>query len=44
MYQRDIKFIKDSQKLFHKQLMNHLERNGLLFNDQFGFRAKRSTE
>jgi len=24
--------------------MNHLERNGLLFNYQFGFRAKRSTE
>ena len=32
------------EKLFHKQLMNHLERNGLLFNYQFGFRAKRSTE
>ena len=32
------------EKLFHKQLMNHLERNGLLFNYQFEFRAKRSTE
>ena len=32
-------------KLFHKQLMNHVEkRNGLLFNYQCGFRAKRSTE
>ena len=28
------------EKLFHKQLMNHLERNALLFNYQFGFRAK----
>ena len=28
----------------HKQLMEHLERNSLLFKHQFGFRSKRSTE
>ena len=36
--------LKIIEKLFHKQLVDHLERNGLLFNYQFGFRTKRSTE
>ena len=32
------------ERVVHKQLMDHLERNSLLFKHQFGFRSKRSTE
>ena len=32
------------EKFVHKQLIDHLEKNCMLFNFQFGFRSKRSTE
>ena len=32
------------ERVVHKQLMEHLEKNSLLFKHQFGFRSKRSTE
>ena len=32
------------EKFVHKQLIYHLEKNCMLFNFQFGFRPKRSTE
>ena len=35
---------KVQEKIVHRQLMNHLEENKLLFNKQFGFRSKKSTE
>ena len=35
---------KTLERVVHKQLMEHLERNSLLFKHQFGFRSKRSTE
>ena len=35
---------KVQEKIVHRQLMNRLEANKLLFNKQFGFRSKKSTE
>ena len=35
---------KVQEKIVHRQLMNHLEENKLLFNKQFGFRSNKSTE
>ena len=32
------------EKFIHKQLIDHLEKNCMLFNFQFGFHSKRSTE
>ena len=32
------------EKFVHKQLIDHLEKNCMLFSFQFGFRSKRSTE
>ena len=32
------------EKFVHKQLIDHLEKNCMLFSIQFGFRSKRSTE
>ena len=32
------------EKSIHKQLMDHLERNNLLSDAQFGYRKKRSTD
>ena len=32
------------EKFVHKQLLDHLERNNMLFRHQFGFHPKRSTE
>ena len=35
---------KPLEKFIHKQLMDHLERNNLLSDAQFGYRKKRSTD
>ena len=35
---------KIQEKLVHRQLINHLEDNNMLYSNQFGFRSKKSTE